>query len=196
MAHGSLDGEWWTLVAEYVKNNRGHESSDTASSPGLLEDPSPKLAQETLKLSEWAKPLPTPISACDFDFGVWGFAAQTTAPSTDARRTTMSARQWLGTRSTPAKMAGLRETLSHQQCAPSERWGPRSNKPLRERHHATRVALAPPQSQQRLLQTSSSMKVTPASTAYPGQVLLFRPSDHTWPRKRRWQPVLAGGESP
>jgi hypothetical protein len=36
MAHGSVDGEWWTLVVEYVKKYRGHESSDTRLISGAV----------------------------------------------------------------------------------------------------------------------------------------------------------------
>jgi hypothetical protein len=138
-----------------------------------------------------------PISAPNLDFASGVLPHRRLHLQQNASMATMSVRQWLGT---PAKMAGLRETLSRplasregsQRCAPSERWGPRSNKPLRERYHAMRVALAPPQNQQRLLQTSSPMKPTPASIAYPqpgALVSTVRPHMAT-------EEALAGGERP
>jgi hypothetical protein len=36
MAHGSVDGERWMLVVEYVVNNRGHEGSDTRFISGVV----------------------------------------------------------------------------------------------------------------------------------------------------------------
>jgi hypothetical protein len=137
-----------------------------ASSPGPLEDPSPKQVQETLKLSERAKPPQMPISACDLDFASGVLPHRRLHLQENARMATMSVRQWLGTRSTPAKMAGLRETLSHpltsragsQQCAPSEQWGPRQTSLFEETSRCTRC--------------TTTTAEPPASIAYPGRALV------------------------
>jgi hypothetical protein len=177
-------GLWWLNMLLVIG---GHESFDTASSPGLLEDPSPKRAQETLKLSERAKPLTMPISACDFDFVVWGFAAQTAAPSTECQNGHDVCPAVAGTTFYACENGCIERNAQssspvekdHSSVLPQNGGAHGQTKAFSRRHHAIRVALGPPQSQQRLLQTSSPRSLRQPRPHTPASCSCFdRPTTH------------------